>query len=118
MAEVNFHLWHQSTHMPKEIVVIDTGELKKLIQEVFVEVISDLDLSNRANPAAPVPVKEKLISLREVQAIIGCSLPKLFMLRKAKRFPSEIRIGKSVFFDRLKFFDFLDNGGTKAGIIS
>ncbi len=104
--------------MSEEIVVIGKSELRKLIQEVLEDFFAESDLFTKPNKPIPISAHEKLISLKEVRKIVGCSAPKLFMLRKAKRFPPEIKIGNSVFFDRQKFIEFLDNGGTKAGIIS
>jgi predicted DNA-binding transcriptional regulator AlpA len=104
--------------MSEEITVIPKSDLRKMILEVLEEFFEQNDRLNKPGLDIPVPVNEKLISLKDVQKVVGCSAPKLFMLRKVKRFPPEIKIGNSVFFDRQKFIEFLDNGGTKAGIIS
>lgn len=104
--------------MPEEIMVIGKSELRKLILEVLEDFFEESDLFTKPSQPIPISAHEKLISLIDVQKVVGCSAPKLFMLRKAKRFPPEIKIGNSVFFDRQKFIAFLDNGGTKAGIIS
>lgn len=104
--------------MSEEIMVIGKSALRKLIREELEDFFAAMDLLGKSNQPIPISTHEKLISLEEVRKIVGCSAPKLLDLRKANRFPPEIRIGKSVFFDRQMFYDFLDKGGTKQGIVS
>ena len=93
-------------------------EIKILLKEAIEEIFEEKDFLQPPSSTTIPATEKKLISLKEVQQAVNCSAPKLYMLRKAKRFPPEIKIGNSVFFNRQAFFDFLDNGGTKAGIIS
>lgn len=103
--------------MSEQFTELQKSEMKALIMEAIEEFFDDKEVNISAS-ASITPIEEKLISLKDVQKVVGCSAPKLFMLRRAKRFPAEIRIGKSVFFDRQKFIEFLNNGGTRLGHFS
>lgn len=66
------------------------------------------------SPVPPTQVDTNtLISLKEVQKVTKCSAPKLKALRRAKKFPPEIRIGRNIYFDRQQFAEFLASGGTR-----
>ncbi len=89
-------------------------EIKKIVNEALVEFFSRPPSDQATAKTVSDPLEDKLISLTSVRKILKCSLPKLYKLRKAKRFPSDIKIGNNIFFDKQKFIEFLNNGGTKS----
>jgi predicted DNA-binding transcriptional regulator AlpA len=104
--------------MSEEFVFMRKSEVQSLIKETLEDFFAQEErISKPVQPENLESVK-KLIGLKEVQKVLGCSAPKLYQLRKANRLPKEILVGKSVFFNRQQFFDFLEKGGTKQGRVS